>query len=69
MKQYVYDVRNVCTLRELLETSVDEYGSNTAFVVKDKAGFIKEITYREFFGEVKALAAYLCSKGLEYKNE
>ena len=68
MKQYVYDVRNVCTLRELLETSVDEYGSNTAFVVKDKAGFIKEITYREFFGEVKALAAYLCSKGLEYKK-
>lgn len=68
MEKFAYNVRNVCSLRELIETSVDEFGSNSAFLVKDKHGNILHITYREFFEEIKALSAYLCSKGLEYKK-
>ena len=68
MNNFVYDVKNVCSLRELLENSYDEYPSNTAFMVKDKKGEIHEITYSCFYSEVKALSAYLCSKGLENKK-
>ena len=68
MNNFVYDVKNVCSLRELLENSYDEYRSNTAFMVKDKKGEIHDITYSSFYSDVKALSAYLCSKGLENKK-
>ncbi len=68
MGNLVYNVRNVCTLREMLETSVEEYGRNAAFVRKDKNGNLMEISYNEFFACVKSLAVYLCSVGLEGKK-
>jgi len=68
LEKFAYNVRNVCSIRELIETSVDEFGSNSAFLVKDKHGNIVHITYKEFFSEIKALSTYLCSKGLENKK-
>jgi len=61
-------VRNVCSIRELIETSAEEFSSNPAFLVKDKNGEIVHITYARFMEEIKALSTYLCSKGLENKK-
>jgi hypothetical protein len=68
MKKFAYDVRNVCSIREIIETSADEFSSNPAFLVKDDEGNIVQITYARFFEEIKALSTYLCAKGLEYKK-
>lgn len=66
--KFAYNVRNVCSVRELIETSADEFSANPAFLVKDSAGEIISITYKTFFEEIKALATCLCAKGLEYKK-
>ena len=66
--KFAYNVRNVCSIRELIETSADEFSSNPAFLLKNDDGDIFHITYSRFFEEVKALSTYLCSKGLENKK-
>ena len=68
MNKFAYNVRNVCSIRELLETSVEEFPLNPAFLVKDREGNIVHISYSRFFEEVKALSTFLCSKGLEGKK-
>lgn len=68
MRDFAYDVRNVCSVRELIETSADEFSANSAFLVKDKNGEIIHITYAGFFEEIKALSTYLNSLGLEGKK-
>lgn len=68
MSKFAYNVRNVCSIRELIETSADEYSSNSAFLVKGKDGQITHISYERFFEEIKALSTYLCKEGLEYKK-
>ncbi len=68
MTEFVYDVKNVCSLREMIEGCADEYAGNTAFVLKDKNGELTNVTYSEFFTDIKAFATYLCSKGLENKK-
>ena len=60
----VYDVRNLCTIRELLETSADLYAENDAFIVKEKNGDHRHVTYASLLKNVKALAVYLNSRGL-----
>ncbi len=62
----VYDVRPISTIRELVETSADEFAYRTAFLVK-KDGKIQNITYAGLMNEVKALATYLNAHG--YKNK
>ena len=66
--KFAYNVRNVCSIRELIETSADEFASNPAFLLKNGDGDIFHITYSRFFEEIKALSTYLCSKGLENKK-
>ena len=68
VNKFAYDVRNVCSIRELIETSADEFGANPAFLVKNDDGDIIHITYSRFMEEIKALATFLCSKGLEGKK-
>ena len=68
MENFAYNVRNVCSVRELIETSADEFASRDAFLVKNKDGDIKPVSYAEFFAQIKALSTYLCSLGLEYKK-
>ncbi len=61
----VYDVRLVKNFRELLDTSVEEYGDRTAFLFR-KNGEEKEKTYAEARRDVRALAAYI--RGLVSEN-
>lgn len=66
--KFAYNVRNVCSIRELIETSAFEFASNSAFLIKDDDGKIVPVSYKRFFEEIKALSTYLCSEGLEYKK-
>ena len=66
--KFAYNVRNVCSIRELIETSAYEFSPKPAFLVKDENGTITSISYKRFFEEIKALSTYLCSLGLEYKK-
>lgn len=63
----IYDIREILTIRELIETSAFEFSDNTAFLIK-KDGEVKNITYREAFSDMKALATYMNSLGLQGKK-
>ena len=63
----VYNVRQVNTKRELIETSAEEFGERTAFVIK-KDGELVDITFRRVLTELKALSTYFNSLGLEGKK-
>lgn len=63
----VYNVRQVNTIRELIETSAEEFGERTAFVIK-KDGELVDITFRRVLTELKALSTYFNSLGLEGKK-
>ncbi len=56
----VYDVKLVKNFRELLESSVEEYGDRTAFLYKEGTEQ-REKTYCQARDDVRALAAYLRS--------
>lgn len=64
---FVYDMREVMNLRELLQRSVERYADNTAFVVRC-GDELEEISYLDFYRDVEALATYLNSLGLEGKK-
>ena len=63
----VYDVRPISTIRELIETSADEFKNRTAFVLK-KDDKLYEKRYHEVMTEVKNFAAYLNAHGFEGKR-
>ena len=63
----VYDVRQIATLRELIETSALDHASRTAFVLK-KQKQLTEVTYAEFLSDIKALSTVLNAKGFEGKK-
>ena len=63
----VYDVRQIATLRELIETSALDHASRTAFVLK-KQKQLTEVTYAEFLSDIKALSTVLNAKGFKGKK-
>lgn len=63
----VYDCRHISTIKELVESSAELFGENTAFVLK-KDGKIKELNYNKVLADVKALATYFNSLGYEGKK-
>ncbi len=56
----VYDVREITTIKELLESSCSLFEERPAFLVSDPEG-VKEITYGTLYNETVALATYLRS--------
>ena len=54
----VYDVRNILTIRDLMEGSVDRYADCAAFAMAE-GDTVHSITYAEAYEQVKALATYL----------
>lgn len=56
----VYNVREITTFKDLVESSAELYGERTAFVFSE-SGDMTEVTYNETFEQTKALAAYLRS--------
>ncbi len=61
-----YKVREIKTLKEMIDSNKELFGNNIAFLNKDKkAGAYKEITYSEFKEDVDALGTKLIDLGLE----
>lgn len=65
--KYVYNVREVSTIRELLESSCELFAQKTAFLFR-KDGTGVEITYEKLFKDVKEFSTYLNSLGLTGKK-
>lgn len=63
MKNFVYDVREVRTIKELLETSVELFSNNNAFVFREGAK-----TYQDVYNETVWLSTYFNSLGLQNKK-
>jgi len=67
MQNMVYDVRDILTFRDLISGSAQAFRDRTAFLFHEGKD-IREISYREAYGHMRALAAYLLSLGLENKK-
>ncbi|MBR3994853.1 MAG: AMP-binding protein [Clostridia bacterium] len=61
---YVYDVREFKSIRELIDANCVEYAERPAFLFKENKEEVV-ITYKKLFTDIKALSAYLCSNGFE----
>ena len=68
-KYVIYrNIRPIIDLKHMLESSVELFGDNIAFHVKDKAGGpYRGITYKEVKADVDALGTALTSMGLKGK--
>lgn len=64
---FVYDVRDIMTMKDIVDGSAQEYADNTAFLWHTKEG-IAEKTFSEVYNDIKALSAYFNSLGLENKK-
>jgi long-subunit acyl-CoA synthetase (AMP-forming) len=69
-KRVLYrDIRPVIDLKQMIESSVELYGNNIAFHVKDKVGGpYRGITYKEAKADMDALGTALISMGLKGKS-
>lgn len=60
-----YSVRNITSLKEMLDSSVDLYRKNTAFLIKkEKGGEYCRICYEQLKNDVEALGTKLLDMGL-----
>lgn len=66
-QEFVYNVRDIVSIRELIESSHDLYSEKTAFLYRKDDG-IREVSYAEFYDEMTAFSTYLNSIGLEGKK-
>lgn len=63
------DIRPIVDLKHMMETSVELYGDNVAFHVKDKVGGpYRGISYKEAKADMDALGTALISLGLKGKS-
>ena len=63
------DIRPITDLKQMLETSVELYGDNIAFHVKDNVGGpYRGITYKQAKADIDALGTALISMGLRGKS-
>ena len=62
------DIRNIVTLKDMLSSSVDLFGNNPAFWVKEKKGApYKSISYKLLENDVKAIGTMLAQMGVGKK--
>ncbi len=67
LNNFVYNVREISSIRELCDGSCENFSGNTAFVFREGDG-VREVTYGEVYDNIKAFASYLRSLGLEGKK-
>jgi len=68
-KDFLYPVRNVKDLKELIHSSVNIYGDRKAFLVKDKPGDqYRPILYKEMLEDINCLGTSLIYKGFRDKK-
>lgn len=65
----LYEVRQISTLKDMLESSARIYENETAFLVKtEEGGTYKPITYKQYYDDVNALGTALVNLGLSGKR-
>ncbi len=65
----LYQVKQILNLREMLEQTVEEFGSRTAFLAKKKEeGEYLPVTYAQFKKDVECLGTALTDLGLKGKR-
>lgn len=65
----LYEVRQIRTLKDMLDSSAELFANEVAFLVKtEEGGLYKPITYKQYFDEVNALGTALISLGLSGKR-
>ena len=67
-KAEIYDVPKIENFRDIVDNSGRRYADEVAFLYHDGKSKIREVTYREAVEDIKALATYLNSQGLEGKK-
>lgn len=70
-KNKLYPAKEFYTIREIIKDAVKKYASNTAFIIKNKAGSNEKytkITYKQFDEEIDALGTALIKRGLKGKR-
>jgi len=65
----LYEVRQISTLKDMLESSARIFADEAAFLVKtEEGGPYKPITYKQYYDEVNALGTALINLGLSGKR-
>ena len=65
----LYEVRQISTLKDMLESSARMFANEAAFLVKtEEGGLYKPITYKQYYDEVNALGTALLNLGLSGKR-
>ena len=63
----LYKVKHFETVREMLRNQAEKNGDTVAYKYED-AKTVKEVTYKEFYGEVLALGTALTELGYQHKH-
>ncbi|MEG2426072.1 MAG: AMP-binding protein [Oscillospiraceae bacterium] len=64
----LYEVRNVRDFRDLINQSVELFGDNTAYLLKNLQGEYYNVTYKELQADIRALGTALWSMDLHGKK-
>ena len=67
-KDRIYEERTCSNFRELIAASTRDFGTNTAFSIKDKDKKIHDISFIDFDNNIKELGSALLDLGLENKK-
>ena len=67
LNNFVYNVPEISSIRDLCDGSCENFSENTAFVFREGEG-VREVTYGEVYDNIKSFSSYLGSLGLEGKK-
>ncbi len=67
-KNKIYEEKTVHNFRALVSSCTKEYGSRTAFTIKDKEKKLHDISFIDFANNIKELGSSLLDLGLEGKK-
>ena len=67
-KNKIYEEKVVNDFNELLNCVTNIYGEKTAFTIKDSSKNLHDISYKDFYSDVKSLGASLLNLGLDCKK-
>ena len=67
LNNFVYNVPEISSIRDLCDGSCENFSENTASVFREGEG-VREVTYGEVYDNIKSFSSYLGSLGLEGKK-
>ncbi len=68
MEKHYFKRENFSTLKEMLYFVAEHYGNKTAFVLKDKSGYLYNVSYYNFVKDVESVGISLINNGFANKK-